>query len=209
MVAARRCDAAFVLGLRLLSGTDSAAPPGYRSVLRWLVDGLRYLMLPSGSALVKARQRLGAKPLELLFDRLRGPVAHAAAPGASAFGLRLVAWDGTALDAVYTAADAEAFGVPQGGNPQVRLSALIECGTHALLDAAFDGVIKASEHKSARRVLHALYQGILLLIHADSGGGTPELLTWLTHPGRWLKYSMGFTATDDIGVVIPRLPAGA
>jgi hypothetical protein len=163
----------FVLGLCLFSGADSAAPPGYRSVMRWLVGGLRHLrglVLPSSSALVKARQRLGAKPLELLFDRLRGPVAHAATPGAFAFGLRLVAWDGTGLDAADTTANAVAFGVTQGGNPQVRLLALIECGTHAILDAAFDGVTKASEHKLARRVLHALDRGMLLLADRNFPG---------------------------------------
>lgn len=47
------------------------------------------------------------------------------------------------------------------------------------------------------------------LIRTDSGGGTHEFLTWLTRPGRWLKYSIGFTITDDIGEAISRLPAGA
>lgn len=47
------------------------------------------------------------------------------------------------------------------------------------------------------------------LIRTDSGGGTHEFLTWLTRPGRWLKYSIGFTVTDDIGEAILRLPAGA
>lgn len=44
------------------------------------------------------------------------------------------------------------------------------------------------------------------LIRTDSGGGTHEFLTWLTRPGRWLKYSIGFTITDDIGTAILRLP---
>ncbi|MEV8639476.1 IS1380 family transposase, partial [Streptosporangium sp. NPDC051023] len=48
-----------------------------------------------------------------------------------------------------------------------------------------------------------------VLIRTDSGGGTHEFLTWLTRPGRWLKYSIGFTVTDDIGAVILRLPATA
>lgn len=47
------------------------------------------------------------------------------------------------------------------------------------------------------------------LIRTDSGGGTHEFLTWLTRPGRWLKYSIGFTITDDIGAAILRLPVGA
>jgi hypothetical protein len=76
-----------------------------------------------GPALTRARQRLGSLPLELLFGLRRGALAVAGTPGAFAFGLRLAAWDGTGLDAADTPANAEAFGVTQGGNPQLRRSA--------------------------------------------------------------------------------------
>jgi hypothetical protein len=163
----------FVLGLCLFSGADSAAPPGYRSVMRWLTNGVRHLhglVLPTSPALTRARQRLGAKPLELLFDLRRGVLAEAGTPGAFAFGLRLVAWDGTGLDAADTPANAEAFGVTQGGNPQVRLLALTECGTHALIDAVFDGVARASEQVLARRLLASLAPGMLLLADRNFPG---------------------------------------
>jgi len=163
----------FVLGLCLFSGADSAAPPGYRSVMRWLTNEVRHLhglVLPTSSALTRARQRLGARPLELLFDLRRGALAGAGAPGAFAFGLRLVAWDGTGLDAADTPANAEAFGVTQGGNPQVRLLALTECGTRALIDAVFDGVAKASEQVLARRLLASLTPGMLLLADRNFPG---------------------------------------
>jgi hypothetical protein len=153
----------FVLGMCLLSGEDSVGPPGYRSVMRSLTHGVRHLSglgVPSRSALCKARRRLGSKPFELLFDLLRGPLGTA---GASAFGLRVVAWDGTGIDVPGTAGNAAAFGGPAGGGPQLRLLALIECGTHALLDAAFDGFARASEQVLARRLLHALRPGMLLL----------------------------------------------
>jgi hypothetical protein len=100
----------FVLGLCLFSGADSMGPPGYRSVMRWLTNGLRHLdgvALPTSPALTKARQRLGARPLELLFGLRRGPLAVAETPGAFAFGLRLVAWDGTGIDAADTPANAD------------------------------------------------------------------------------------------------------
>ncbi|MEZ7127744.1 IS1380 family transposase [Nonomuraea sp. AD125B] len=45
-----------------------------------------------------------------------------------------------------------------------------------------------------------------VLIRTDSGGGTHEFLAWLTRPGRWLSYSIGFTLTDDIQAAILRLP---
>jgi len=163
----------FVLGLCLFSGADSCVPPGYRSVMRWLTNSVRHLYglaLPTSSALTRARQRLGSKPLELLFDLRRGPLAGTGTPGASAFGLRLVAWDGTGIDVADTAVNAREFGVTQGGNPQIRLLALIECGTRAVIDAAFDGVEKASEHKLARRLLHALGPGMLLLADRNFAG---------------------------------------
>jgi hypothetical protein len=163
----------FVLGLCLFSGADSHAPPGYRSVMRWLTNGVRHLhglALPSSPALTRARQRLGSKPLELLFDLRRGPLAGKDTAGAFAFGLRLVAWDGTGIDVADTPANAREFGVTAGGNPQVRLLALTECGTHAVIDAAFDGVERASEHKLARRLLHALGPGMLLLADRNFAG---------------------------------------
>jgi hypothetical protein len=129
----------FVLGLCLFSGADSMAPPGYRSVMRWLTNGLR-----------------------------------------------LVAWDGTGIDAADTPANAAAFGGVQGGGPQLRLLALIECGTHALIDAVFDGVARASEQKLARRLLPALGPGMLLLADRNFPGwelwglaaGTGADLAW-------------------------------
>jgi Insertion element 4 transposase N-terminal/Transposase DDE domain len=163
----------FVLGLCLFSGADSAGPPGYRSVMRWLTNEVRHLhglVLPTSSALTRARQRLGAKPLELLFDLRRGALAAVGAPGAFAFGLRLVAWDGTGLDVADTPANAEAFGVTQGGNPQLRLLALTECGTRALIDAVFDGVTRASEHVLARRLVASLTPGMLLLADRNFPG---------------------------------------
>ena len=163
----------FVLGLCLFSGADSCAPPGYRSVMRWLTNGVRHLhglTLPASPALTRARQRLGSKPLELLFDLRRGALAGPETPGAFAFGLRLVAWDGTGIDVADTPENAREFGVTQGGNPQVRLLALTECATRAVIDAAFDGVEKASEHKLARRLLHALAPGMLLLADRNFAG---------------------------------------
>jgi hypothetical protein len=88
----------FVLGLCLFSGADSHVPPGYRSVMRWLTNGVRHLHgLPHAdqSGAHPGRLRLGSKPLEMLFDLRRGVLARDGTAGAFAFGLRLVAWDGT------------------------------------------------------------------------------------------------------------------
>jgi hypothetical protein len=182
----------FVLALCLFSSSDSAGPPGYRSVLRTLTEKLRHLpglcvqRLPTSSALTRARQRLGDKPLQALFERLCGTLAAPLTPGAFAFGLRLVAWDGTVLDVPDTPANAVEFGFTgkgganQSGHPQVRLMALTECGTHALVDAAFDAVAKFSEHKLARRLLASLRPDMLLL--ADRSFAGYEL--WGPRPGQ-------------------------
>ncbi|WP_333736252.1 transposase domain-containing protein [Streptomyces sp. IBSBF 2806] len=106
----------FVLALCLFSSSDSTGPPGYRAVLRTLTDKLRHLpcglvqRLPTSSALTRARQRLGDKPFQALFERRCGTQATPTTPGAFAFGLRLVAWDGTALDAPDTTENAATFG---------------------------------------------------------------------------------------------------
>lgn len=197
----------FVLGLCLFSGADSMGPPGYRSVWRWLTNGLRQLhalVLPSSSALTKARQRLGAKPLELLFDLRRGVLAAVGTPGVFAFGLRLVAWDGTGVDAADTPANATEFGVTQGGNPQLRLLALIECGTHALIDVVFDGVRRASEQRLARRLLHALRPGMLLL--ADRNFPGYELWAMAAATGANLLWRI---KSNNVFVVVKVLPDGS
>jgi hypothetical protein len=166
----------FVLGLCLLSGEDSVGPPGYRSVWRSLTHGVRQLAglgVPSRSALCRARQPLGAKPLEVLSGRLRGPLAvagRAGTAGAFAFGLRVVAWDGTGIGTPASAANAAAFGGPAGGGPMLRVMTLIECGTHAIIDAAFDGWTRASEPVLARRLVHALGGGMLLLADRNFPG---------------------------------------
>ena len=61
-------------------------------------------------------------------------------------------------------------GVNQCGNPQVRLMALIECGTHAVIDAAFDAVAGFSEHALARRLLASLEPTMLLLADRNFAG---------------------------------------
>jgi Insertion element 4 transposase N-terminal/Transposase DDE domain len=163
----------FVLGMCLLSGEDSIGPPGYRSVMRSLTHGVRHLAglaVPSRSALCKARRRLGSKPLELLFDLLRGPLATAGTAGAFAFGLRVVAWDATGIDVPASAANIAAFGRAAGGGPQLRVMALVECGTHAVIDAVLDGFAKASEQVLARRLLASLRPGMLLLADRNFPG---------------------------------------
>ncbi|TFV58770.1 IS4 family transposase [Geodermatophilus sp. DF01-2] len=164
----------FVLALCLYSAADAAGPPGYRSVLRSQTTGLRQLRglrLPTRAAPTRARRRLGAGALQALFARLCGPLAAVATLGVFAFGRRVVAFDGTGLDVADTPANVEASGrAGDAGHPQLRLLALIECGTHAALAAAFDGFYAASEQVLARRVLAGLRPGMLLLADRNFPG---------------------------------------
>lgn len=133
----------FVVGCCLFFGE------GYGEVARKLGGWLGPLAGPGGwrvpgtCALARARRRLGAAPLELLFSRLAGPLAGRATPGAHAFGRLLAAMDGTTLDVACTPANIAAWGPPPsgshgpGGYPQARLVTLAGCGTRGLAGAAF------------------------------------------------------------------------
>ena len=150
----------FVLALSLFHGQ------GYRSVWRELTHSQAdEVSTPSSPGLSQARRRVGPAPLAALFARLRGPQATAGAVGAFLGGLRLVSWDATMLDVPDSPANQAAFLASRntrgrGAYPKVRLLQLIECGTHAVIDAAFGAV---SEQVLARQVLGSLGAGMLLL----------------------------------------------
>ena len=103
-----RVMAYFAIGMALY------AEGSYEDVLAQLTDGLSWASgwqdeytLPSKSAIFQARARLGAEPLQGLFERVARPIGAAPAAGAAApgwlAGRRLVAVDGTCLDVADTA----------------------------------------------------------------------------------------------------------
>jgi hypothetical protein len=152
-----------VFGLCLFAGE------GYASVLRHVWPTLsslrsRQVRIPHASALPKARSRVGAAPFATLFDQVKGPAATPDTPGAFQFGLRVVAIDGTTLD-VPDSTDNDAVFDRSNGTakvPQVRLTLLIECATHAILAARFDGT-QTSEQVMADDIITELQPGMLLL----------------------------------------------
>jgi len=123
--------------------------------------------VPSTSALSQARTRLGEAPLKLLFERIAVPMARAGTRGAWVHGLRVMALDGLVFDVPDTTANDEAFG--RGGNdqakgpfPQVRLVAVAECGTHAIVDAVL-GPVATGEQTLAAALITRLTPGMLVL----------------------------------------------
>lgn len=162
---------------------------GYRQVWCKLTSGLSGLPIasPSGSALRQARQRLGPQPVRALFDLLRGP----AVTGTAAVrwrGLLLTAIDGTLLTVADSAANTGRYSKQWGnhggsGYPQLRLSALLSCGTRSVLDAVFDPV-STGELDQARRLARSLRPGMLLL--ADRNYAAAGLFTTLAATGAQL-----------------------
>jgi len=172
----------FVLGLCLFSHLP------YGEVLREMTSGLETALtaagwqVPATTALTRVRRRVGEKPLESLFRRLCPAPPPGRSPWSHICGLLAVAWDGTTVDGEDSPANTAAFGKPGAGSrrpaageqeqgkdaaayPQLRLVALVACGTRALLDAAF-GPARGKgtgERALAGQLLGSLRPGMLLL----------------------------------------------
>lgn len=111
-----------------------------------------------------------------MFDRVAVAVATEATAGAFYRDWRLVAVDGSSLDAPDEPGNVERFGKPsndqgKGAFPQVRLVALAECGTHAIFGAAMGGV-SVGEQDLLRRLLGKLAAGMLVIADRNFLGFT-------------------------------------
>jgi hypothetical protein len=157
----------FVLALAVFEGCS------YRAVWGKLVASLASLTLvwPSVSALSRARKRVGTAPLKRLFETLAGPVAGRGQAGVFYRGLRTVALDGTHLHVPDEKTVTWRYPKRKGeklefGYPLLRLLVIVECGTRAVLAAAF-GPESTGEVPYATRLLDCLDTSMLLL--ADAG----------------------------------------
>lgn len=124
-------------------------------------------ILPGDNAISYRRYQLGPRPLVSLFHRICRPLATAATPGAFLFGLRLMALDGTTEDVPDSPANAAAFGKHhtergEAAFPQLKGVYLIECGTHAIVDAGF-WPVHTSERSGGFRMLRQLTPEMLLM----------------------------------------------
>jgi hypothetical protein len=109
--------------------------------------------------------------LQRLFAEVARPLATPDTTGAWYRRWRVLAVDATTLDVADTPANAAAFGRPkthrgeQTARPQVRVAAIAECGTHAIIDAAM-GPLAHGETTLAAGLLGeggVLGEGTLLL----------------------------------------------
>jgi hypothetical protein len=142
-------------------------------VLEKMAQGLRYIwpdpdyVIPNDSAISYRRYQVGARPMVALFHQVCQPLATSATPGAFLFGLRLMALDGTTEDMPDTPANAVTFGRHQSDRgpsafPQVKGVYLVECGTHAIVDAGF-WPYQTSERVGGFRLLRSVKPGMLLM----------------------------------------------
>jgi hypothetical protein len=133
----------------------------YEEVMHKLVESLRDMRswstewdVPTTSAITQARQRLGFEPLRELFDRCAVPMAEPGTKGAWLAGRRLMAIDGFTLDVADTPENAKEFGRTNGTAqsvfPQVRIAALGECGSRAVVGAALAGCRRGEQTLAAQ-----------------------------------------------------------
>ncbi len=152
---------------------------GYEEVMRKLADGLEYLgswrrewKVPSPGGLCQARQRLGPGVMRELYERVSVPCAMRSTAGAWLAGRRLMALDGFGMEAPDSEENAAYFGYAgkkgRSAFPFVRMAALAECGTHAIVAA---GIAKDGEGEEtlARRILSGGAVGAGMIVMADSG----------------------------------------
>jgi hypothetical protein len=150
---------------------------GYVGVWGKLTAGLEGLPVaaPTAGALAQARRRVGVAPLRWLFELLRGPAAVPYGRGVWWHGLLVCAIDGTIMSVPDAPANLARF-TKQAGNhggtgyPQVRLLALVACGTRTLIDAVFGPTAKG-ETTYAPALLRSLRAGMIMLADRNFAAG--------------------------------------
>lgn len=135
--------------------------------LLWPTD---QIPLPTPSALPYRREQLGSEPLRLLFHTACVPLATKETKGAFRLGYRIMAMDGTWQNVAASLANEAAFGRFQTGKsqsafPQVRCVLLVECGTHAIVDADL-APCRSSEHHGAHLLVRSLTPEMLVTLDA-------------------------------------------
>jgi Insertion element 4 transposase N-terminal/Transposase DDE domain len=124
--------------------------------------------LPGRGAWVYRRKQVGVRILRRLFELKCKPLATPSTPGAFAYGLRLMAIDGTYEDVADTLANTNYFGRRCSGEtqspfPQLHCVYLVEVGTHATVDLMV-APCATSEQCLAKGLLRSIQPGMLILM---------------------------------------------
>ncbi len=142
-------------------------------VMKKLGRGLRYIwadpnyIVPGDSAISYRRYQLGARPVVSLFHEVCQPLAQPDTQGGFLFGLRVMGIDGTVEDVPDSPENAAYFGRHHSARgpsafPQVQGVYLVECGTHAIVDAGF-WPYHTSERVGGYRMLRSIKAGMLVM----------------------------------------------
>jgi hypothetical protein len=159
--------------LPLLVAWHLVPPAALDSVLTTLLLALRLTqgdgaVIPATeSGISRARARWGVRPIRTLFRQVCHPLAGRETRGAFVQGFRLMALDATFEDLADTRENVQVFGRHRSQHgesafPQLLGMYLLECGTHAIIDAGFWPCHTAQTH-AAKRLLRALDPAMLVL----------------------------------------------
>lgn len=184
------------------------AGTGYVGVWQRLTVGLVGVSAPTAAALRQARRRLGVGPLRALFDLLRGPAVGIRTPGTRWYGLLVCAIDGTTLAVPDSPANLTRYRRHRcnhggSGYPQLRLTALIACGTRTVIDAVFTPTT-SGEITHARTLTRALRPGMIVLLDRYFAGADLLQTIAATHAHLLVRVK-----TNQRLPVLRRLPDGS
>ena len=168
------------------------------------------------SSISQVRHKIGAAPLASLMLRACVPLADESTyPDAFFAGLRLVAMDGSTFEVPDEADNIKHFGYPgsrngHAGYPHAQCAVLVECATHAILDANM-GAYRDSEWKVCQPLLRSLKPGMLCL--ADRGFNAYEYwrqakdtgaqLLWRCRNDRQLPVHRELADSSYLSVIYP------
>jgi len=194
----------------------------YEEVFAAVVQGLAWAegagSVPrvAKSSISALRSRIGSEPLAELVRRRCAPLADERIhPAAFYRGLRLVAIEGSKFEVPDETDNVRAFGYPgsrtgHAGYPQAQGGVLVECATHAILDAHI-GAYRDAEWEVCAPLLRTLGAGMLCLADRGFNGfehwhrarATGAHLLWRCVANRQLPVKQALPDGSYLSVIYP------